>query len=150
MLFDSWSLQSATFATEARVQRSIAGGHFTVCCCYVSKIFLIQMTTICKAVTKVATASVYGSGTAVAQTKLLDMAQSMLTTRVSIINLKLCGKFLLTCKIALHLHVCVHFVMAQLFFGANIIPCQRFNTDEKLQYFLMLLQACYRTFKATQ
>jgi hypothetical protein len=99
-------------------------------------------------VTTVTTASVYGNEIAVAQTKLLDMSQPMLTTQFSIINLKLCGKFLLTRKITLH--SCVHFLMAELFFGVKIIPCHRFNTNERLQYFLMLGQAHYKKFQATQ
>jgi len=50
-----------------------------------------------KGVTKVTTTSVYGNEIAVSQTQLLGMSQSqsqsMLTTKFSIINLRLCGKF---------------------------------------------------------
>lgn len=59
-------------------------------------------TKLYKGVTTVTTASVYGNGIATPQTQLLDMAQSMLTTQFSIINLKVCKKFLLTHKITLH------------------------------------------------
>jgi len=87
-------------------------------------------TKIYKGVTTVTTASLYGNEIAVPQAKLLDMSRSMLTTQFSIINLKLRGKFLLTREITLHSRV--HFLMAELFFGAKIIPCHRFNTDERL------------------
>lgn len=100
-------------------------------------------TKIYQVVTRWATAGVYGSEIAVLQTKWLDMSQSILTTQFSIINLKLREKFLLACKITLHSRV--HFLMAELSFGAKIIPRHRFNTDGRLQHFVMLLQECCNT-----
>jgi hypothetical protein len=44
----------------------------------------------------------------------------------------------------------VHFLMAELFFGAKIITCHRFNTDGRLQHFVMLLQENCKKCKATQ
>jgi hypothetical protein len=101
-------------------------------------------TKIYKLVTRLTTSSVYGSEIAVLQTKWLDMSQSMLTTQFSIINPKLCGKFLLAYKITLHSRL--HFLMAELFFGAKIIACHRFNTDGRLQHFVMLLQKYCKKF----
>jgi hypothetical protein len=89
-------------------------------------------TEIYKVVTSLTTASLYSSEIAVLQTKCLDMSQSMLTTQFSIINQQVCvWKVSFGIQNYFRIHVFI-FLMAELFFGAKIIPCHRFNTDGRL------------------
>ena len=88
-------------------------------------------TKICEVVTRVTTASVYCS---TANKTVRHVTVSVYSTAFNCIS-EIIWEF--PVNMQSYLAFTRSFLMAELFFGAKIISCHRFNTDERLQYFLM-------------